>query len=182
MAKKARKTRARKPSAKAQAATTETAKPSETLKIISEGQFNTLVRLLRGHESNKNEAVGAIGSAIADAVERKHLDRKAFGIFRTLARMSDERLATTLAHLDHYRQIGGLDDRAAQQSQMFDREETDNAIGDTDSTSPVAVEQSGNGATRQTFAEKLKDAQGGREHHEVIRDAVDELDPAQPRH
>jgi hypothetical protein len=100
----------------------EPVKPSETLAVPNEKQFAALVRAVRSHEADKNEAVGSLGAAIKNAVEKQHLDRKAFGIFRGLMRMSDKKLATTLAHLEHYCSIGGLTERAARQGDMIGRE------------------------------------------------------------
>jgi hypothetical protein len=100
----------------------EPVKPSEVMDAPSEKQFAALLRAVKSHEADKNEAVGSLGAVIKNAVEKQHLDRKAFGIFRGLARMSDRKLATTMAHLEHYLEIGGLNERVTRQGDMVGRE------------------------------------------------------------
>lgn len=104
-------------------ATSAAVQPSETLRVISEKDFHALVKKVKSHEADKNESVGAIGGAINAAVEAKHLHKKAFGTYRMCARMSDNKLSEFLAHFDHYRNIGGLDERASTQGQMIPRTE-----------------------------------------------------------
>lgn len=99
----------------------EPVKPSETMTVPTEKQFSVLVRAVRSHEADKNEAVGNLGATIKNAIDKQHLDRKAFGIFRGLMRMSDKKLATTMAHLEHYCEIGGLNKRAEAQGDMIGR-------------------------------------------------------------
>lgn len=99
----------------------EIVKPSEVLTAPTEKQFTALVRAVKSHEADKNEAVGSLGATIKNAIEKQHLDRKAFGIFRGLLRMSDKKLATTLAHLEHYCEVGGLNARVEAQPDMVGR-------------------------------------------------------------
>lgn len=135
----------------------------EQVQMIGERDFAALVRAIRSHEADKNESVGAIGSAVNNAVDKKNLDKKAFGMFRTLARMSDNKLATTLAHLEHYVTIGGLQERADKQREMFARPE----VGEQEPEHASA----GNGAARGeqaaapdkegrgTFSKRLREQQ-----------------------
>lgn len=90
--------------------------------VPSEEQFKKLVRSVKSNESDKNEAAGAIGQAVNKAIEKNHLDKKAFAIFRQLDRLSDMKLSTTLSHLEHYCEIGGLNARCEQQGELIDRE------------------------------------------------------------
>ena len=121
MAKKAKKQRSRAAAKKDSGRSR--VKPSETMAVIGELQFRSLVRSIKSFEKDRNEAAGNIGSKVRNAVEKHHLDKKAFSLYSMLERMSDNKLATTLAHFDHYREIGGLDERAAKQSEMFERSE-----------------------------------------------------------
>lgn len=161
MAKKPQK-RGRKPAAK-RTESTRKASPSETMQVISESAFKSLLSKIKGAEADKNEAVGSIGSAISNAVEKNHLDKKAFSLFRTLQRMSDNKLATTIAHFDHYREIGGLDERAANQEQMFERTE----VSEID-PEDLAVPQTA--AERKSFAQQYKDSHGGKSVSEVTQE------------
>jgi hypothetical protein len=100
----------------------DTVKSSEVLQAPTEKEFAALLRAVKSHEADKNEAVGSLGSVIQQAIVKKHLDRKAFTVFRGLARMSDKKLATTLAHLDHYIEIGGLNARILLQGELIGRD------------------------------------------------------------
>lgn len=100
----------------------EKVKSSEVLEAPSEKQFTTLIRAVKGHEADKNEVLGGLGATIKNAIDKQHLDRKAFAIFRGLMRMSDKKLTTTLAHLDHYIEIGGLNARILSQPDMIGRD------------------------------------------------------------
>lgn len=90
--------------------------------VPSEAEFGRIVRSVRSHEKDKDAAVGSLRQVIATGVEKHHLDKRAFAIFRSLAKLSNKQLATTLAHLDHYREVGGLEQRATEQEQMFNRD------------------------------------------------------------
>lgn len=111
-----------------------------TMKVIPAAKFKTLVRRLKSAESDKNEAVSAIGGVISAAVEKDHLDKRAFRLFRQLDRLEDNKLATTLAHFDYYRDIGGLDERAKAQGEMFKRPEAgDDESGEASEQQPDNV-------------------------------------------
>jgi hypothetical protein len=110
---------AKKPNGRPKPAREEAASPAvQTIKVIDEGSFKKLVKAVENAEADKNEAVGSIGSLVANAIEKKHLHKKAFSIYRGLKRLSDAHLALTLSHLDHYREIGGLDERASRQMEL----------------------------------------------------------------
>jgi len=110
---------AKKPNGRPKPAHKEAASPAvQTIKVIDEGSFKKLVKAVENAEADKNEAVGSIGSLVANAIEKKHLHKKAFSIYRGLKRLSDAHLALTLSHLDHYREIGGLDERASRQMEL----------------------------------------------------------------
>lgn len=89
------------------------------VKVIAESAFKNLCNQLRNAQRDAEEARGTIGGLISQACETKHLHKKAFALFRTLNKLSDAHLMTTLTHFDHYREIGGLDERATRQSEML---------------------------------------------------------------
>lgn len=130
MAKKSR----RKPQAKAAAAPQrEAVKPSDVIKVPSEVILKKLVRALKGHEADKNEAVGNMGSLIAQAVEKHHLDKRAFRMANTLGRLEDHKLAITYFHLLHYLEVLGVPERAKAQEEMFARPgEADESEGESE--------------------------------------------------
>lgn len=185
MAKKTTKTRAKrgaakpkKPKAGAKKRTT-SAVPGEA-RVISASAFGTLVHDILGEESNKNEAVGNIGQLVKAAVSQHHLDKAAFAIFRKLRRMSDKHLTRTMAHLEHYCEVGGLNERAKKQAALFDEvsgapsadadqgdgeEEGDDDSAD-DSAAPAA-EQVNGGGPGGTFAQRAA------AHKKAIDDAVE---------
>lgn len=92
-----------------------------TFKAINESKLKTLIKQISNHAGAVSTATGEIGSLVSKAVEKDHLDKAAFGIFRKLHKMSDEKLATTLAHLDHMIEVGGLQERADSVGEMFSR-------------------------------------------------------------
>jgi len=99
--------------------TDDTLQRTMQLEFPTEKDFKNLVRKVKVAEGTKNEGVSEMGGIISDAVEKKHLDKRAFSIFRRLDRLDDDKLAICLAHLDHYRRIGLLDERASRQAELF---------------------------------------------------------------
>lgn len=104
MAKKAKKPSKAKSKTKAPAA-----KPRSKAAQIGVQDFKNLVRRCANSKKQASEISGEIGNLIKNAVENKNLDRTAFAMFRKLDAMSVERLATTLACLDYYIDIGELE-------------------------------------------------------------------------
>lgn len=116
------------------AAATQAVKPSELRRMIPPKEFETLARRCKSLKNQVAETSGTMGELIKDAAEKKFLHRKAFSMFRSIAGMEDNKLAEFLAHFDYYRDIGGLDKRAENQAQMFQRTEAgegDEADGET---------------------------------------------------
>jgi hypothetical protein len=136
-----KKTRGRK---KKDAAETTAVKPSETLKCITEKDFNAIARRCASHQETISENAGSIGSLIKDAAEKQHLHKGAFGLWRKLHKMrvnDPNRLAEFLAHFDYYRTLSvtigrveypSLDEHAEQQGQMFERTEAGEGDADDD--------------------------------------------------
>ena len=82
------------------------------LKMIGESDFRGLVKQCEILKNRSGKATSEMGGLISNAVENKHLDKKAFSIFRALKKLGDsdpQKLGTTLTCLDYYRDIGGLD-------------------------------------------------------------------------
>lgn len=68
----------------------------------------------------KTQAIsGEYGNSIAQAVEKDHLDRKAFSIAMQLDGMSDERLHITFHSLLNYMDELGITKRATAQEELF---------------------------------------------------------------
>lgn len=107
MAKKAKK-QASKSKSKTKPAT---AKMRSKAQQIGVEDFKNLVRRCAARKKQTAEISGEIGKLVANAVENKNLDRVAFGMFRKLDSMSVEKLATTLACLDYYIEIGELEEK-----------------------------------------------------------------------
>ncbi len=104
---------------KAGAKAQETLQETMDIRFTSEKDLNGIVRRLKTYEAAKNEAVGEMGQIVSDAVEKKHLHKRAFAIARRLLRLEDQELAITLAHLDQYLEDLGIRERATAQAQMF---------------------------------------------------------------
>lgn len=155
------KVAAKKPNGK-KASTAATA--ADVMAVPSKKAFNDLLDILKGHEADKNESVGAIGSAISHAVDKDHFDKKALGIFRGLNRMSDRKLAITLAHVFHYINIGGLQARADKQAQMFDANPPDvDGEGEDDGDGQTDIEDAAPSASNE-FQQAADFEAGGRPH------------------
>lgn len=131
-------------------AATEKVKPSETLLMPNTKDVVDLARRCKALQKQGREASGAMGEKIAQAVEDKRLDRKAFSIARGLEAMSDERLSITYYHLLRYMDDLGLEKRASAQGQMFEQEEG------TDGEDPP-----GDGKLRVVASRETAEAAGG---------------------
>jgi hypothetical protein len=92
------------------------AKKSETgtekAKQIGVNALKDLVKLTRSTKNDVSEMAGRLGEAIANAVENKHLHRKAFRAVLAEDRMEPDKLADFYDAQDYYRDILGLIDRA----------------------------------------------------------------------
>jgi len=85
------------------------------LALPSENDFKKVLRALGSHEKDKDAAVGSLREAIKNGIEKYHVNKRALAMFRSLARLNNKELQLALDHLDHYRKIGGLDERATEQ-------------------------------------------------------------------
>jgi hypothetical protein len=138
--------------------------PSEVMSIPEEGKFKALVKQVTAAESDKNESVGRIGSLISQAVEKNHLDKKAFAMFRAMKRMSPSKYNTTKSHFDHYCEIWGLNELGSAQAELVERTETDPALKTAAKGKKAKAEKTpkakkGTEPRPGSFAEKMKTAQ-----------------------
>jgi hypothetical protein len=78
---------------------------------INEKEFKNLLRQCKNLKKKAGDAASEMGGLISNAAEFKHLDKTAFSMYRRLDAMDTQKLATTIACFDFYRDIGGLDER-----------------------------------------------------------------------
>lgn len=88
--------------------------PSEVKQAINATKLKALLKAKRAAIKDTAEIAGTLGQAIARAVEKDHLHRKAFTVVSALDRMEPEKLADFLDHFEHYLEISGLNARAKQ--------------------------------------------------------------------
>lgn len=91
--------------AKQKPAAAEPAEPEKGVqRLINEKDLKALLRTCASFKNQTDELVGELREKIAFAVDKKHLDKKAFADLRRLDRMDDEDLArhwdTLLAYMD----------------------------------------------------------------------------------
>lgn len=91
-------------------------------KMIGPNDLKNLMRQVEALKTQSQSTSGEAGKKVADAVESKHLDRDAFAIVKKLRQLKKskggQRLATTLACLDFYREVFKLDEEAAEQGEL----------------------------------------------------------------
>ena len=124
------------------------AKPSDVQKTISTPKLKSLIKNVKGAESDKNEAVGRVASLISNAVEKEHLDKWAFGVLRQLERKSRNKGSISWAQLCAYIQASGLQAEFDEQVEAFDESET----------GPDPLESATVKPRPGSFAEKVREA------------------------
>ena len=82
-------------------------------KMIGVSDFKNLVKQCANLKKKAGASTSEMGGLISNAADVKFLDKTAFSIFRRLDAMDAQKLGTTLACFDYYRDIGGLDDKIA---------------------------------------------------------------------
>lgn len=85
---------------------------------ISARKLKSLMAEGRKATQDTREIAGTLGQQIKDAVENDHLHKGAFAVIRKLDRMEPEKLADFLDTLDYYRDISGINERAAKVMRM----------------------------------------------------------------
>lgn len=126
------------------------------LPVPSTNDVVNLARRCKALKKQGAEVTGQIGEMIAQAVEKKHLDRKAFGMARQLDAMSDDKLRVTYRHLLKYIDDLGVAKRATAQGDMFEEEDEEGA------GEPAGAEAQGadDNVVRSDFARRQKESQG----------------------
>lgn len=143
----AKKTRKNAPRRAAKAAAPEMVEV--VIQVISEKSFSTLIKKCEQNDKDIAAARGSKGGNIADAVERLHLHKGAFGIYQRLDKMSDTKRSELLHHLDLYRSRSNWDDqldlfRSAAADSSVKEEESDQAdIEDVKDQEPARAGKNG---------------------------------------
>jgi hypothetical protein len=83
---------------------------AEKVAVISEREFDVLLRKCSSHQSDMDTSRATMGQLISAAVENKHLHKGAFGMFRRLHKMDPYKRAELLFHLDIYRERAKWDE------------------------------------------------------------------------
>lgn len=110
-------------------------------RIISASAFGNLMNQIGIAEASKIESAGRIGGLVSDAVAKHNVNKKALGWYRQARRLNGAKLRDLLEQFEHYCDIGGLNEQAHQQDEMFSAAER--------------------GTTEPSFAEKLSKARKG---------------------
>lgn len=96
-----------------------------TLIFAPKSVWEDLAKTKRETTKRAQSQTGQFGAAVKDAVETKHIDRKALGIVLKLDSLDDETLHVTMFHLiDGCKKLGILK-RAMAQEEMFDEDKID---------------------------------------------------------
>jgi hypothetical protein len=95
------------------------ARPMTPVKVLED-----LLKAARRTKNDVAEIAGAFGQKLANAVESKHLNRKAFRAVMAEDRMEPEKLAEFYDAQDYYRDVG-LTDRAASAPKLPIEESTE---------------------------------------------------------
>lgn len=125
--------------------------------LITQPDFLTLLTICKNRQHDIDRAKGAMGGAVKLAIDKKHLDRPAFAMFQKLDRLPSGRLRTTLRHLHHYIEIGGLNDRAQEQLDALESEEVVPPLDKSRSRKKVA-KANGNGAASEAKPKRVRKA------------------------
>lgn len=81
-------------------------------KLTSPATLKSLLKSGRALKENLDELTSAHSAEVREAVDKKHLHKKAFGVIKMLDRMTAEKLADFMEHFDHYFEASGLEERA----------------------------------------------------------------------
>lgn len=132
MAKKAKKTAARR----AVPAEPKVNPVAQIIAVITQRDFASLLKRCNATEKVMGEGRSSLGGMIADAVEDKHLHKGAFGVFRRLDKMSDQKRSEFLHHFDYYRGMSNWDD----QLDLFRTKAAEETVEDEESDTQTDLE------------------------------------------
>lgn len=114
-----------------------------TTKLVSAPTLKNLMKSARSLKESTDDLTTAYASEVREAVDKKHLHKKAYNTIRMLDRMTPEKLADFMEHFDHMFEVSGLEQRAesAQRLPMGDGPgEKDEEDGQTDKVKKLAEE------------------------------------------
>lgn len=94
--------------------------PTTAARIPTKNDILNLLRENGKDQAKINEIAGDMGSRIAQAVEKKNLHKKAFGLTKQCKNMDPAKLSAFLTHWDAYRLHADLD-KIAEELPMEDR-------------------------------------------------------------
>lgn len=112
-----------------------------TTPLVPAATVKSLLRSARSLKESTDDLTSAYATEVREAVDKKHLHKKAYNTIRMLDRMTPEKLADFMEHFDHMFEVTGLEERAnsAQRLPMGDgpgeEEETE---GKTDKVKKIA--------------------------------------------
>ncbi len=86
--------------------------------LITASAFDTLCTQAQIYTKKAGTATKDLTDLVNDYVKTKHLHKMAWGIHKRLRGLDNNKLSECLTHLDHYRQLDKLDDRAGLQGQL----------------------------------------------------------------
>jgi hypothetical protein len=96
-----------------------------TLIFPTKSTWEDLAKTKRETTKRAQSQTGMFGQAVKDAVETKHIDRKALAMVLKLDSLDDETLHVTMFHLIDGCKKLGIMKRAMAQEEMFDENRTD---------------------------------------------------------
>lgn len=103
---------AKKPAAPKKGAEPETPKPTgPVVQLTSASTIKALLKSGRALKENLDDLTSAHSAEVREAVDKKHLNKKAFQMIKSLDRMTPEKLAATMEAFDHYYTVSGLEAR-----------------------------------------------------------------------
>ena len=116
------------------------ASSSEVRAAISAPKLKSLLKAKRGAKTDTGEINGRVVQMIAEAVEKHHLHRKAFGAIVHLDRMEPEKIRDYLDCFEHYLDISGIGKRAesVERLPLGDANETGGNDDEDDASEPAA--------------------------------------------
>lgn len=142
-----------------------------TLIFPAKSTWEDLAKTKRETTKRAQSQTGMFGQAVKDAVEKKHIDRKALSIILNLDKLDDETLHVTVFHMiDGMKKLGILE-RAMAQEEMFETDKIDaKALDDV-----KAPKKTANGKKNTSNVVDMKGGKGkGRKRHPGV--SGDELD------
>jgi len=112
---------AKKAKARRKGRATKTDAQQIEMKFPADAKLKRLMSAVDAADADKNESVGRKGSLISQAVERDHLDKKAWADLCSYKRMSPIKARYRYRHFLHYLKVFGLEEAWDEQAEMFEQ-------------------------------------------------------------